>query len=102
MTYVLIISAEDGRHPHVFADRDAMLVELKAQLGHEPRLIDDANSQSWVDDWGRRIVLERRPEAWTDDMEEAFAEGFDNNECGIPLTKLQREALLAMGVTLED
>lgn len=100
MTYVLIISAEDGRHPHVFADRDAMLEELKAQLGHEPRLIEGADTQSWVDDWGRRIVLERRPDNWTEAMEEDFAEGFDNMECELPLTQAQREALLAMGVTL--
>jgi hypothetical protein len=87
--YLLSISAEDGRHFHVYPSEAAALAGLTAQLGRPVTSIDNR----YVDDWGRSMRVEIRPARWTVAKERRLAEAFDRRECGQRLTPAQRRIL---------
>lgn len=89
-TYLLSISAEDGRHFHVYPDEAAALAGLTAQLGRQPASLKGRH----VDDWGRSMSVETRPANWTEAKERRLGEAYDKRECGLKLTAAQ-SALLA-------
>ena len=81
MAYVLLIHAEDGRHPKVFKDLDGAGRELTRQMGGKPR-DGVALNKRYHDGWGRLFVIEERPRGWTSRKEVLLSEAFDARECG--------------------
>ena len=77
--FVLIINAEDGLHHLVYRTEAALRRALVYQLGYEP----EAGCVKFVDEWGRRMVAERRPAGWTAAKETRVALAFDDRECGL-------------------
>jgi hypothetical protein len=83
MSYVLIIRAEDGRHVHVYKSAIRAQAALEGQLGRKFDPEDVVLNRAHYDDWGRRLVLEHRPDGWSKAKEERWAEAYDARECGI-------------------
>jgi hypothetical protein len=87
--WVLLISAEDGVHSHVYPDEASALKGLEKQLGRPPVNGD----RTYVDNWGRRLTIEERPAGWTASKERRLGNAYDRRECGLSLSKADRELL---------
>lgn len=93
MTYLLTITAEDGRHLHTYETEADALAALAKQLGREPASLTGRH----VDDWGRSMRVEERPAGWTVAKERRLGEAYDRRECGLKLTPAQAAILAEFG-----
>ena len=93
MTFLLTISAEDGRHHHVYPTKLTALAALTEQLGRQPAALEGRH----VDDWGRTMRVEERPAGWTAAKERRLGEAYDRRECGLRLTAAQAALLAEFG-----
>jgi hypothetical protein len=89
MTYILLIRAEDGTHSHVYPSQEEAEKGLIDQMGYAPERIVGRH----VDDWGRVLIIETRPDNWTEDREELLGRAYDRRECGLPLSQAQTDIL---------
>lgn len=93
-TFLLLIRAEDGAHPHVYRTEADALAALTDQLGYAPASLMGRH----YDDWGRSLSVERRPANWSATKERRLATAYDRREMGLALSAAQRAILADFGV----
>ena len=82
-TWVLIIHAEDGMYNTVHETKASALQGLVEQIGHDHYFGEALKiGRSYVDDWGRLMCIEERPDGHTAEAEDDLREAFDARECG--------------------
>ena len=93
-TYVLINSACDGRHVHVYKS-EARAFKALANYGVHPAHNLRLN-RDYYSDWGNRLCVEERPDGWTAQREQSYAAAYDAREMGTA-TKRQLATLERLG-----
>jgi hypothetical protein len=78
MSYILIIHAEDGSHYECYASETKARAAMSYQVGRDI----PAPFRRASDDWGRRIVIEDRPNGWSVAKEKRLNAAYNARECG--------------------